>query len=161
QAIASYEAVLKKHPGQPKAWMSYGHALKAVGRQADSVAAYRRSVTLAPVLGEAWWSLANLKTVAFASDDIAAMRTALRRADGEDRYHLDFALGKALEDAGDYAAAFEHYAAGNAMRRKSVVYDAEETSDHARRSRATFTRDFFAARGGQGDPSPDPIFIVG
>jgi predicted Zn-dependent protease len=161
QAIASYEGVLKKHPNQPKAWMSYGHALKAVGRQADSVAAYRCSVTLAPVLGEAWWSLANLKTIGFAPEDIAAMKAALARAEGEDRYHLDFALGKALEDAGDYAAAYAHYAAGNAMRRKSVVYDADETSDHVRRSKAVFSREFFAARAGRGDPAPDPIFIVG
>jgi tetratricopeptide (TPR) repeat protein len=161
QAIAAYEGVLKKNPNQPKAWMSYGHALKAVGRQADSITAYRRSVALAPILGEAWWSLANLKTVGFTAADVAAMRAALARAEGEDRYHLDFALGKALEDQGEYAAAFEHYAAGNAMRRKSVVYDAEETSDHVRRSKALFTREFFAKRAGHGDPASDPVFIVG
>ncbi len=163
QAIAAYEDVLKGFPNQPKVWMSYGHALKAVGRQADSVAAYRKSIALAPTLGEAWWSLANLKTVRFGRDDEEAMRAGLARdtLDGEDRYHLDFALGKALEDDGRYAEAFAHYAAGNALRRKSVVYDAEETSDHVRRSRAVFTPGFFAGRAGQGDPAPDPIFIVG
>ncbi len=163
QAIACYADVLKAYPNQPKGWMSYGHALKAVGRQADSVAAYRKAVTLQPTLGEAWWSLANLKTVRFTPQDIAVMRAGLARGDldGEDRYHLDFALGKAMEDARDYAGAFEHYAAGNALRRTSVVYDAEETSDHVRRSRATFTREFFGARKGWGNPAPDPIFIVG
>jgi tetratricopeptide (TPR) repeat protein len=163
KAIACYEDVLEAFPNQPKAWMSYGHALKAVGRQADSIAAYRRSLTLAPTLGEAWWSLANLKTVAFAAPDIETMRAGLARPDldGEDRYHLHFALGKALEDEQRYAAAFEHYAEGNALRRKSVVYDADETSDHVRRSKAMFTHDFFAARTGFGNPAPDPIFIVG
>jgi tetratricopeptide (TPR) repeat protein len=163
KAIAAYERVLKDHPKQPKGWMSYGHALKAVGRQADSVTAYRKSLALAPQLGEAWWSLANLKTVRFDAADEAAMRAALAKGglDGEDRYHLHFALGKALEDAGRYAESFEHYAAGNALRRKTVVYDADETSDHVRRSRAVFSREFFAARQGQGDPAPDPIFVVG
>jgi len=163
KAIACYEDVLKAFPNQPKAWMSYGHALKAVGRQADSVAAYRKSLALAPALGEAWWSLANLKTVAFADSDVETMRAGLARDDleGEDRYHLDFALGKALEDALHYAEAFEYYVQGNALRRKSVVYDAQETSDHVRRSKAVFTREFFAARTGWGNPAPDPIFIVG
>ena len=163
QAIACYEDVLKAFPSQPKGWMSYGHALKAVGRQADSIAAYQRSIALAPALGEAWWSLANLKTFRFEPRHADVMRAALARADldGEDRYHLHFALGKALEDERRYEEAFEQYAAGNALRRKSVVYDAEETTDHVRRSKAVFTADFFAARTAQGNPAPDPIFIVG
>ncbi|MBS0469847.1 MAG: sulfotransferase [Proteobacteria bacterium] len=163
KAIDEYDAVLKASPKQPRSWMSYGHALKAVGRQAESVAAYRKAVTLAPTLGEAWWSLANLKTVRFTPEDRAAIQSALGRSDiaDEDRYHLDFALGKALEDAQDYEASFAHYAAGNALRRKSVGYEADETSDHMRRSIALFTPEFFAARTGFGDPAPDPIFILG
>ncbi|HEY0105793.1 MAG TPA: sulfotransferase, partial [Rhizomicrobium sp.] len=163
QAIACYADVLAAFPQQPKAWMSYGHALKAVGRQAEAVAAYRKSIALAPALGEAWWSLANLKTVRFGADDIAAMAAGLARADigEEDRYHLHFALGKALEDEGRYAESFDRYAQGNALRRKSVRYDPEETADHVRRSRALFTRDFFAARLGQGNRAPDPIFVLG
>ncbi len=163
QAIACYEDVLKAFPNQPKAWMSYGHALKAVGRQADSIAAYRRSIALAPALGEAWWSLANLKTFRFEPRHIEVMRAALARGDlaGEDRYHLDFALGKALEDEQHYEDAFEHYAAGNALRCRSVGYDVAETAVHVRRSEAVFTPEFFESRRGQGHPAPDPIFIVG
>ncbi len=162
-AIAIYDELLGEHPAQPKVWMSYGHALKTVGRQADSVAAYRRGLELAPSLGEAWWSLANLKTVRFEAADVAVMRRELAR-DGlaeEDRFHLHFALGKALEDAADYPAAFESYAAGNALRRGTLDYDADQTTDHLRRSQALFTAGFFAARAGQGCPAPDPIFIVG
>jgi tetratricopeptide (TPR) repeat protein len=143
--------------------MSYGHALKAIGRQADCIAAYKKSIALAPTLGEAYWSLANLKTVRFEPQDIEAMRTfaAREKLADEDRYHLHFALGKALEDEGNYAESFQHYDAGNALRRKSITYDADETSDHVRRSKELFTSDFFAARAGQGNAAPDPIFIVG
>jgi tetratricopeptide (TPR) repeat protein len=160
-AIACYEDVLKTFPNQPKAWMSYGHALKAVGRQGDAVAAYRKSLALAPALGEVWWSLANLKTVRFTAGDVAAMQAALAGAEGEDRYHLHFALGKALEDERHYAEAFAQYDAGNRLRRKSVVYDADEISEHVRRSQALFTADFFVLRHGQGSAAPDPIFVVG
>ncbi len=108
QTIEGYEAVLKAQPGQPKGWMSYGHALKTVGRTEDGIAAYRRAISQAPNLGEAWWSLANLKTFRFTGEDIEAMRGQLARGDisDDDRLHLDFALGKALEDRADYAASF-------------------------------------------------------
>jgi len=163
KAIECYQDVLKQFPNQPKAWMSYGHALKAVGRQADCVAAYKKSIALAPALGEAYWSLANLKTIRFEPQDIDTMKAfaAREKLADEDRYHLHFALGKALEDEGKFAESFEHYAAGNALRRKNISYDADETSDHVRRCKELFTREFFAARTGQGSPATDPIFIVG
>lgn len=161
-AIAVYEAVLADHPGQAKAWLSYGHALKTVGRQADSVAAYRRALAITPGLGEAWWSLANLKTVRFDAADLAAMRAALagELAD-EDRFHLEFALGKALEDAADYAGSFGHYTRGNALRRAELEHDADATSAAVAVATALYTPAFFAARAGWGCPAADPIFVVG
>jgi tetratricopeptide (TPR) repeat protein len=163
EAIELYEAVLKEKPRQPKVWMSYGHVLKTVGRQADGVAAYRRAIELMPELGEAWWSLANLKTVRFDDADIAAMQVALARGDisDEDRFHLDFALGKAFEDRKQAADAFNHYAAGNALRRTGIVYDADETAAFIDRSIALFTPAFFAERAGIGSDALDPVFILG
>lgn len=162
-AIALYDELLKAYPDQPKAWMSYGHSLKTVGRQSDAVAAYRRSIALAPQMGEAWWSLANLKTVRFSDDDVAAMEGQLARTDlsDEDRFHLQFALGKALEDAGEAARAFAFYRDGAALRRKAIDYDAEANTAHAARSKALMTPAFFAERRDWGCPAPDPIFIVG
>jgi tetratricopeptide (TPR) repeat protein len=161
-AIRLYEAVLRKHSDQPKAWLSYGHALKTAGRQADSIAAYRRSLALTPGLGEAYWSLANLKTVSL-EDDVPAMQAQLTRSDlsDDDRLHLDYALGKAFEDAGEWEASFRHYAEGARLRRSQVEYDAGETTAQLERSRALFTPEFFAARAGQGHPDPAPIFVVG
>lgn len=163
EAIALYEEVLKAAPNQPKVWMSYGHMLKTVGRQADGISAYRQALAIAPTLGEVWWSLANLKTVRFDAADVAAMQQALASPDlsDEDRFHLDFALGKALEDMRDAAGAFAHYAAGNALRRRHVVYDAAETTAFVDDCIELFTPEFFAARSGQGCPARDPIFVLG
>ncbi len=163
QTIDIYQTLLADFPAQPKAWMSLGHALKTVGRQAEAIAAYRRCLDLAPQLGEAWWSLANLKTWRFSDEDLAAMQAALQRPDlaEEDRFHLEFALGKALEDQGEAQAAFGAYARGNALRRVGLEYDADETSAHLTRSRQLFTRGFFAERAEAGCSAPDPIFIVG
>ena len=162
EAIGLYERVLAAAPAQPKVWMSYGHMLKTIGRQEDGVAAYRRATALRPALGEAWWSLANLKTVRFDDVDIAAMEAELAgEVSDEDRFHLDFALGKAFEDRGLPDRAFAHYAAGNALRRTQLSYDADETETFVDDVIATATPDFFAARAGWGCPAPDPIFVLG
>ncbi len=162
QAIEQFEAVLRHRPNNAVVWMSYGHTLKTVGRQEDSVAAYRRSIDLRAGLGEAWWSLANLKTVRFTGEDIARMEAALKGNVGaEDRFHLHFALGKAFEDAEKWEPSFRHYAEGNRLRRQVIDYDACETTDLVTRSAALFTRAFFAARSGQGAEAADPIFVLG
>ncbi|MBW8880977.1 MAG: sulfotransferase [Asticcacaulis sp.] len=163
EAIALYEAVLRQTPRQPKVWMSYGHTLKTVGRTDDGVAAYRRALELAPTLGEVWWSLANLKVVKFTSDDVAAMQKALETPglNDTDRLHLDFALGKALEDAKDYEASFAHYNAGNAARLATHPYSADETTELVEACIELFTADFFAERASCGDPVRDPVFVLG
>ncbi len=163
EAIALYERVLEQAPDQPRVWMSFGHMLKTVGRQADGIAAYRRAIALQPNLGEVWWSLANLKTVKFSDEDIAAMTAALEGSDVavEDRFHLDFALGKALEDRGEAARAFAHYDAGNALRRSELDYDPGDFTRLVDKLIALATPEFFAARAGQGCDAPDPVFIIG
>lgn len=163
QAIAVCERMLAEYPNQPKGWMSYGHALKTVGRQADAIAAYRKALAQAPTLGEAWWSLANLKTVKFDTADVAAMTAALDAPglSDDDRLHLRYALGKAHEDAQAWDVAFEHYAAGAAIRRNQLDYDAQENAAETARAKAVFTPSFLSARAGQGSQAPDPIFIVG
>ncbi len=112
ESIALYRGVLRDYPRQPKVWMSLGHALKTANQQPESIEAYRRCIELAPHFGEVWWSLANLKTFRFTAEEIATMRAQLERDDltNDDRFHFHFALGKALEDAGEYEASFEHYA---------------------------------------------------
>jgi tetratricopeptide (TPR) repeat protein len=163
ESVEIYAQLLASHPEQAKIWMSYGHALKTAGREAQSVEAYRKSIELLPNLGEAYWSLANLKTVRFSDTELSAMQAQLARADlsAEDRFHFDFAAGKALEDAGQYGTSFEHYRKGNELRRAGVAYSADRNTTQLASSRTVLTREFFAARRGFGCPAPDPIFIVG
>ena len=163
EALELYEQVLKGFGKQPKIWMSYGHMLKTVGRQADAITAYRKALALSPTLGEVWWSLANLKTLKFDENDIAAMRDALDTdaIAAEDRFHLHFALGKAQEDRGQAADAFDHYATGNALRKRLLPYDADQTRAAVDHAVSLYTPEFFEAQRGHGAAAPDPIFIVG
>ena len=163
EALALYQQILRDLPDQARVWMSYGHMLKTVGRQADGVAAYRRVLALEPGLGEAWWSLANLKTVRFADADLAAMRDALagEGLSAEDRWHIHFALGKALEDRGAADAAFAHYAQGNALRRQRIPYSADETEAAVDQMIAVATPALLAGAGEGGAGAGDPIFVLG
>jgi tetratricopeptide (TPR) repeat protein len=162
-ALGDLATSLGGDPDQPRAWLSYGHVLRTVGRRAECIDAYRKSLELQPTLGEAYWSLANLKVVRFDGADLAAMEQALAQPDlgDDDRAHIHLSLAKALEDERRFEAAFNHYAKGNALRRSMSPYDWRANRDYVRRNRETFTDAFFHSRAGVGDSSPDPIFVVG
>jgi tetratricopeptide (TPR) repeat protein len=162
-AIDIYAGLLAEYPNHGKIWLSNGHALKTAGRQEQAIHAYRRCIELEPSFGEAYWSLANLKTVRFDAQDVARMRQQLARPDldASQRYHFEFALGKALEDQAEFAQSFAHYQAGNAQRLAVVPYSADDNTARARRARKFFTREFFRDRDGAGCPAADPIFVVG
>jgi len=163
ESIELFAGVLKVNPNQPRIWMSYAHALSTVGREEESIAAYGRCIALLPTCGEAYWSLANLKTFRFADSQVAEMRAQLGgdALSNEDRYHFEFALGKALEDLKEYAESFRHYAEGNRLRLKDIQYMSEDATGLVRRTRRHLSAEFFAQRSGFGCSAPDPIFIVG
>lgn len=163
EAIRLYETVLKNYPNQARAQMSYGHTLKTVGRLDDSIEAYRKCIRLSPEVGEAYWSLANLKTFRFSDEDIDNMRQQVTAegGDADDQAHLAFALGKALEDRGEYDESFHFYRRGNAIRRVEHRHNPRVNVLDSVRQVRTFVPGFFEQRKGWGCPSSEPIFIVG
>ncbi|MBA4308093.1 MAG: hypothetical protein C0429_15285 [Sphingopyxis sp.] len=163
EAIGLYKDLIARFPDHAKLWMSYGHMLKTVGEQDSSIAAYRRALEAEPTLGEVWWSLANLKTVRFSDEDLAAMQAALFKEglSDEDKFHLHFALGKASEDRALHEDAFSHYASGNALRSAELQHEPDNVSAQVDHVIRTVTPAFLAARTGAWDSAADPIFIIG
>jgi len=163
KAIAIYQSMLADAPEAPDPHLWMGHALKTVGRVPEAIESYRKAAALKPDFGDAYWSLANLKTYRFGDGDIARMQAeeASPATSPMDRYHLCFALGKAFEDKDDAERSWAFYERGNALKRAESRYRPELLEDNTRRQVATCTRDFFRARQGWGDQRPDPIFIVG
>ncbi|HEY0767934.1 MAG TPA: sulfotransferase [Steroidobacteraceae bacterium] len=163
EAIALMEQGVAAHPDEDQAWLLFGHLLREIGEQPRAIELFRRALAVRPNCGRAYLSLANLKTFRFTSADLAAMHEQLAHsaARGEDRIHLEFALGKALEDAGQFAASFGHYAHGNALHRATIFYDPDAVTTEVHRQKALYTTRFFAERVGWGSGQRDPIFIVG
>jgi tetratricopeptide (TPR) repeat protein len=143
--------------------LSVAHSFKALGRQQEAIESYRAAATVRPSFGDAYWSLANLKTYRFEPDEISRMRTeeAAESTALVDRYHLCFALGKALEDKGEFEESYRYYERGNALKKSQSRYRPEPIERNTRLQKEICTQEFFAARRGAGCDSPDPIFIVG
>ncbi|MGB8328095.1 MAG: sulfotransferase [Steroidobacteraceae bacterium] len=162
EGIRLFQQLLAEKPDDAEARVNLAHALKTVGRQQESIDAYRAAFSSDPEFGGAYWSLANLKTYRFTDDELTRMR--LREATTtrpETKYHLCFALGKALEDRGEYEQSFQYYSRGNTLKREESRYRADRMERDLRLQREICTAEFFAARTGAGCGRPDPIFIVG
>jgi Tfp pilus assembly protein PilF len=162
-AIARYRELLSRAPRASEVHVLLGHSFKAVGRQAEAIESYRAAAAARADFGDAYWSLANLKTYRFREDEIERMRAAEQSSATSrvDRYHLCFALGKAHEDRAEYAESWRYYELGNALKRAESGYRPEMSEAQIRELIETCTSSFFAARRAAGIPDPDPIFIVG
>jgi tetratricopeptide (TPR) repeat protein len=163
QAIALYRALLLGTPEDAGLHLSIAHAQKTLGQRHEAIESYRRAAACRPDYGDAYWSLANLKTYRFTDEELARVLAAESAATTAtvDRYHLCFALGKALEDQGKFEESFRYYEMGNALKRFESNYSAEIIENNTQRQIQTCTREFFAARQSVGSPDPSPIFIVG
>jgi len=164
--ISLYRRLLgDAQPGRESAelhlWIAF--SLRTKGQRTEAIQGYRAAIAACPESGEAWWGLANLKTYRLFLDDIARMRSAEAAPATSivDRYHLCFALGKALEDQKDYADSWSYYERGNALKHAEVHYLPRLAEAHVRQSKQVCTRRFFAARHEWGVADPDPIFILG
>jgi tetratricopeptide (TPR) repeat protein len=162
-AIESYRELLQGTPQNADLHLSIAHALKTLGHRPEAIESYRRAAACRPSFGDAYWSLANLKIYRFTDDELSRMRALLAAPaiDPVDRYHLCFALAKALEDRHEYSESFDYYQRGNALKRAETKYRAEIVENNTQQQTEVCTREFFASRLKFGAPNPDPIFIVG
>jgi tetratricopeptide (TPR) repeat protein len=162
EALAAYQRAAELRPEEVGLRISAGHVQKTLGRSRESEASYKAALQLDPTSAEAYWSLADLKNYTFSDAEIAGMQQLLngQRARSSEA-QLRFALGRAFEQRREFAAAFAHYAAGNALRRMDAPFDIEHFERRCERIRSFFDGRFFAAHGSCGSASRAPIFIVG
>ncbi len=163
EALRAYDRVIEANPNFERTFLARGHALKTVGRVDEGIESYRGAYRVRKNFGDAYWSLANLKTYRFTDEEIAQMRSQVERADTaiDDRFHLYFALGKALEDREQYEESFACYEQGNALRKSGLRYDPERIELAMQRQKEECTAALFCDKAGFGGDYRDPIFVVG
>jgi Tfp pilus assembly protein PilF len=163
RAIDLYREIVAAEPGKLQAWTGLAFLFKTIGEPSQAVEACHNALKVAPASGKLWWMLANLKTYPFSKSEIARLEALIADPNipDEDRLRFHMTLGKALEDDGELDRSFDHYRKGNAIRSAQVVYEPERMEELIDRQERLFTADFFGSRAGNGDPAPDPIFILG
>lgn len=162
-AISTFESVLHNNEDNYSIYLTLGHALKTMGRVEDAIKAYRKSYSIKPDFGDAFWSLANLKTYRFSADEREKMRAQEASATIaiNDKIHFCFALGKDLEDSGRFDEAFSFYHRGNKLKSEEDRFDRKSLEVSFEFQKDNFDAAFFKRNKAGGCPAPDPIFIVG
>jgi predicted Zn-dependent protease len=163
RAGAVLDELINRFPDDANLWLVQANMERFAGDQMKAIDSIGHALKLQPGYGAAYAALADLKTYRFSASELESMQHWQRthELEGIRDADLDFALGQAFEDCGEYSASFEHYAAGNRVARAQFEYQAKLTTDFVERSRRLFTPEFFAARSGGGSNAQDPIFVVG
>ena len=163
EGIISYKKSIELKTNQPRVHLSLGHVYKTTGNQEECINSYKDAINYDENFGEAYWSLANLKTYKFNTREIDQMekRVDLPEVPEREKVHFLFSLGKAFEDAGNYDKSFNYYKKGNDLNRGRTTYDPKAIEALSDRLKLFFTKDKFEEYKSSGCNSGAPIFIVG
>lgn len=168
EALEHFRHAARLQPGWAVVWKDLGLTFARLGDLAMAEAALSRAVSLQPSLGDAQRHLAALRGDPASEAERASL--AARAQDpalpAGERIELHFALGRLADKAGDHDNAYRHYAEGNRQLRAELAqagktFDRQRFSQDIDRIIATYTPDAFAPFAGWGNPTEQPVFIVG
>ena len=162
-ALKIYEKANKVMPNDAELQLVHGHALKTIGNVDAAINAYRKSFEAKNDYGDAYWSLANLKTYNFKTSEVKLMqeKEASPTIITTDRIHICFALGKHYENKKQFKQSFEYYERGNSLQRSQQHYKKEQITDILALQHKYCNQSLFDKKKDMGCTAPDPIFIVG
>ena len=163
KALKIYDQANKALPNNPELRLVHGHALKTIGNVDEAIEAYRKSYNARNDYGDAYWSLANLKTYRFTPDEVLLMdeKESSTSTIITDRIHLNFALGKYYEDSKLFDKSFVHYERGNELQQSQQHYKKEHMTDVLNLQIEYCNSALFESKKEFGHDAADPIFIVG
>ena len=158
----AYLKALNFKSDSPRVHLSLGHVYKTMGEIENSIDSYKNSIIQNKLSGEAYWSLANLKTYSFSENEIKVMEETLKEDMSDiERSQIYFALGKAYEVKKDFDNSFNNYFKGNDLKKDLTKYSSDDTTDNTKRILDFFNleniRDFSKSL----TVNQDPIFVLG
>jgi tetratricopeptide (TPR) repeat protein len=154
-----YKRALELDPKHAPARLQYARDLFYTGHADEAAKQFRRMIAAGQDLASAWYGLAEIKTFAFDADDLAALKKLRKnpRFAGLERATLLHAVGKAFEDAGDFAAAFDAFTEAARIERTQFPVDRADFDAYIRAIRAAFPQRVSTA----GEQGSEVIFIIG
>ena len=163
ESIRLLDKILKKAPLDPNTLTAKGHAEKTLGKTNDAIHSYQSAYNSKHDHGEAYFSLANLKTYKFDDEEIQQMKNQLKRVDISisDRTYFHFALAQACEAIEDYDEAFTQLDSGNHIRKQQTKYSIDRMNEEIQAQIDVCDKEFFDQMGSGGINTNEPIFILG
>jgi tetratricopeptide (TPR) repeat protein len=163
KAIIMFDDILKKNPYNFSTLTSKGHAQKTLGSTDQAIKSYQSAYQIKPDHGEAFFSLANLKTYSFSDYELDSMRQQVERVDLSlrDKAYFHFALAQGCEVKGEYEEAFFHLDRGNQIKNDQSKYSIENMEREFQAQIDICDDSFFKELGQGGNDTRDPIFILG
>ena len=142
--------------------LSLGHVYKTMGEIDKSIDSYKNTIFQNKLSGEAYWSLANLKTYSFSENEIKEMEQTLKEDMSDvERSQMHFALGKALEANRDFDNSFQNYFEGNRIKKEQIKYSSKDTTDNTKRILSFFNFENIKNIAESSTNDRDPIFVLG
>lgn len=142
--------------------------LQGLGKLERAAEQFQAIIEEAPANGHAYFGLVTSKQIGESDLPLVGQMEAVlqdRSLSPSDRVDLHYALGKALDDLGDYERAMGHYDQANATilagRHPSQHFNREMFSRRVDAQISCFTKEFVAEARKDGSKSDVPIFIVG
>ena len=158
----AYLKALEFKPDSPRVHLSLGHVYKTMGEINASVNSYKNTIIQNNLSGEAYWSLANLKTYSFSENEIKDMEETLKGDMSDiERSQMHFALGKAYEVKKDFDRSFRNYYEGNKVKKGLIKYSSDDTSYNTKRILDFFSKENINNLSKSSTNNPDPIFVLG
>ncbi len=158
----AYLKALEFKPNSPRVHLSLGHVYKTMGEIDKSINSYKNTIIQNNLSGEAYWSLANLKTYSFSENEIRDMEETLNGDITDiERSQMHFALGKAYEVMKDYDKSFKNYFKGNKVKKGLIKYSSDDTTQNTKKILEFFNQENIKNLSKSSTNDQDPIFVLG
>ena len=163
EALELYNKILNIDKKNPEILVSKGHLQKTFGDLKGSIDSYKKSYKIDQYYGDAYWSLANLKTYQFNDQEIMQLEkmTQDEFINDNEKIYMSFALGKAFEDRGEYDKSFTNYQNGNSLKKEFTKFDLKLFDEECKNQKEVCTRDLFDSKADWGLETKEPIFVLG
>ena len=163
EALEIYNKILNIDKKNPEILVSKGHLQKTFGDLKGSIDSYKNSYKIDKYYGDAYWSLANLKTYQFNDEEIMQLEkmTQDEFINDNEKIYMSFALGKAFEDRGEYDKSFTNYQNGNSLKKEFTKFDLKLFDEECKNQKEVCTRDLFDSKADWGLETKEPIFVLG
>lgn len=166
-ALKAYEKAVALNAQHAEAQNNAGAIYSEQGKLDDAKAAFSSAIKARPNFVESHYNLSSLKTYTPDDPHLAMLESVYaqrERLTPAARIRYGFAIGKALDDTGQYDRAFAAYDEGNRIQHSLLPIDEARADALLEAILQTFTPEFFKERERWAGAKPrgkTPIFIVG